>query len=101
MNGRRLASGCRIEARPARGDPAADAGLGIAAGLRRVCAFGADPQALTAKASLLDQLLADGVARRSGAVIALADDARPLVRVLAAAFDQYLGQGQGRHSRTV
>jgi oxygen-independent coproporphyrinogen-3 oxidase len=34
-------------------------------------------------------------------VIELEHEARPLVRVLAAAFDQYLGQAPARHSRAV
>jgi oxygen-independent coproporphyrinogen-3 oxidase len=46
-------------------------------------------------------LIADGIARRDGNVVALEDNARPLVRVLAAAFDQYLGDGPARHSRAV
>ena len=33
--------------------------------------------------------------------LAIAKPARPLVRLVAAAFDQYLGQGAGRHSRAV
>jgi oxygen-independent coproporphyrinogen-3 oxidase len=70
--------------------------------LGQVCApFGADPDRLLGEATALDQLVADGIARRDDRVIALADEARPLVRVLAAAFDQYLGQAPARHSRAV
>lgn len=70
--------------------------------LGEVCArFGADPDALADKASGLDGLIADGIARRERNVIMLDDRARPLVRVLAAAFDEYLGRAPARHSRAV
>jgi oxygen-independent coproporphyrinogen-3 oxidase len=70
--------------------------------LGQVCApFGADPDRLLGEAAALDQLVADGIARRDSRVIELEDEARPLVRVLAAAFDQYLGQAPARHSRAV
>jgi oxygen-independent coproporphyrinogen-3 oxidase len=70
--------------------------------LEEVCSsFEADPGALLTSASSLDGLIADGIVRREGNVVALEDKARPLVRVLAAAFDQYLGDGPARHSRAV
>ena len=70
--------------------------------LDEVCSrFGADPDELLASAEGLDELGGDGIVRRERNVIAIADDARPLVRVLAAAFDQYLGQAPARHSRAV
>ena len=69
--------------------------------LDEVCGrFDADPDALLASGGL-DQLYADGIARRDRNVIAIADGARPLVRVLAAAFDQYLGAAPARYSRAV
>ncbi|MEO5578867.1 MAG: oxygen-independent coproporphyrinogen III oxidase [Sphingomicrobium sp.] len=69
--------------------------------LDEVCGrFGTDPDALLASGGL-DQLYADGIARRDRNVIAIADDARPLVRVLAATFDQYLCEAQALHSRAV
>ena len=69
--------------------------------LDEVCRrFGADPDALLAN-GVLDQLYKDGIARRDRNVLTIADDARPLVRLLAAAFDQYLGQAPARHSRAV
>ena len=69
--------------------------------LDEVCGhFGADPNALLANGEL-DQLCADGIARRERNVIAIADGARPLVRVLAAVFDQYLGNAPARYSRAV
>jgi oxygen-independent coproporphyrinogen-3 oxidase len=70
--------------------------------LDQICVpFGADPDQLLGDSVALDQLVADGIARRDDRVIVLADEARPLVRVLAAAFDQYLGQAPARHSRAV
>ena len=69
--------------------------------LDEVCGhFGADPNALLTNGEL-DQLCADGIARRERNVIAIADGARPLVRVLAAVFDQYLGNAPARYSRAV
>ena len=70
--------------------------------LGEVCApFGVAPDRLARGNDGLDQLVAEGIVRREADVISLADEARPLVRVLAAAFDQYLGEGPRRHSRAV
>ena len=70
--------------------------------LDEVCGrFGADPESLLANAEGLDELGGDGIIRRERNIIAIADNARPLVRVLAAAFDQYLGDAPARHSRAV
>ena len=62
--------------------------------------FGGEPAELIEGAGL-DALIEDGIARRDRHLVAVADDARPLARVLAAAFDQYLGDGPARHSRAV
>ena len=70
--------------------------------LAEVCGrFGADPIALADSAGGLGQLYEDGIARRDGNIIAIAKGARPLVRVLAAAFDQYLDAAPARYSRAV
>lgn len=70
--------------------------------LAEVCTpFGADPERLAASSTMLPELIRDGIARRERNSIALAEEARPLARVLAAAFDQYLGQRPARHSRAV
>ena len=70
--------------------------------LDEVCGrFGADPDELLASAEGLDVLSHDGIVRRERKVLTIADDARPLVRLLAAAFDQYLGQAPAHHSRAV
>lgn len=63
--------------------------------------FGSDAEGLIRSAPALDELIADGIVRRDDHRIEVPQEARPLVRVLAAAFDQYLGQGQARHSRAV
>ena len=69
--------------------------------LDEVCGrFGANPDALLAD-GVLDQLYKDGIARRDRNVIAILDGARPLVRVLAAAFDQYLSDVPARHPSAV
>ena len=49
----------------------------------------------------LDQLERDGLVRRNGAVVEVPDEARPLVRVVAAAFDAYLPESAARHVAAV
>lgn len=51
--------------------------------------------------SRLAPLVQDGLIRRRGEVIEVLPEARPLVRAVAAAFDAYLDEGQGRHARAV
>jgi oxygen-independent coproporphyrinogen III oxidase len=55
-----------------------------------MCDYRADVSGVPAQ---LDALEAAGLIRRCGEVIELVDEARPLVRVVAAAFDQYLSSG--------
>ena len=70
--------------------------------LDSVCArFGADPEGLTGSNPALSALVEEGIAHRERNVVTLADEARPLVRVLAAAFDTYLDRAPRRHSRAV
>jgi len=71
--------------------------------LETVCnRFGADPEeVLTQSATMLDTLVADGIAERQRYTIRVQEEARPLVRAVAAAFDQYLGKGTARHARAV
>lgn len=70
--------------------------------LNEVCrGFSANPARLIKTATALDSLVADGLAVREQEVIAVPNDARPLVRAVAAAFDQYLGKGPARHARAV
>ncbi len=53
----------------------------------------------------LDALIADGLVERRGRVLDIPESARPLVRIVAAAFDPYLApsqeSGTARHSRAV
>jgi len=64
-----------------------------------MCAFRAEPGDVTAPQ--LDRLEADGLVRRSGAAIEVPDEARPLVRAVAAAFDAYLPNSAARHVTAV
>lgn len=61
----------------------------------------ADPARILAGAAELPMLLADGLVTLDGARLEVPDDARPLVRAVAAAFDEYLGRALARHSRAV
>jgi oxygen-independent coproporphyrinogen-3 oxidase len=69
--------------------------------LARQCAeFDADPAPLVASPRLR-QLIADGLVRQAGSWLEVRPEARPYVRAVAAAFDRYLDEGAGRHSRAV
>ena len=63
-----------------------------------MCDFRADVSGFD---TLLDQLEMEGLIRRSGDVIEVVEDARPLVRVIAAAFDANLAASTVRHSCAV
>nr|WP_314442445.1 oxygen-independent coproporphyrinogen III oxidase [uncultured Sphingomonas sp.] len=70
---------------------------------RLMCDYRVD---LTGASDLADEsrlapLIADGLIRRTGEVIELLPEARPLVRTVAAAFDAYLEEGAGRHARAL
>jgi len=62
---------------------------------------GRHPAEILGSATGLGELVRDGVAQVHGELIEVREEARPLVRVVAAAFDQYLGQGPARHARAV
>ena len=50
----------------------------------------------------LEQRIEEGLARVEGSRIEVPEEARPLVRVVVAAmFDEYLGESQTRHSRAL
>jgi oxygen-independent coproporphyrinogen-3 oxidase len=49
----------------------------------------------------IDRLAADGLLRRDGGIIAVATEARPLVRAVAACFDAYRGAPGRTHSPAV
>lgn len=63
-------------------------------------AFDADPGRLLATLDL-DPLVDDGLIERDGTAIAVRDEARPLVRFVAAAFDAYLADSGARHVAAV
>lgn len=63
--------------------------------------FGVDLAALRADYDRLEELEADGVSTRDGDIIRVTHDGRPLVRLVASAFDAYLQTGKGRHSVAV
>lgn len=54
-----------------------------------------------AEEAKLTPLVRDGLIRRRGDVIEVLPEARPLVRAVAAAFDAYLDETQGKHARAV
>ncbi|MFN4089838.1 MAG: oxygen-independent coproporphyrinogen III oxidase [Alphaproteobacteria bacterium] len=64
------------------------------------------PAALGDAQPALERLVREGVAQVDGPVVRVADEARPLVRCVAAAFDAYLADpdaatGTARHARAV
>ncbi|MCB1498309.1 MAG: oxygen-independent coproporphyrinogen III oxidase [Bauldia sp.] len=70
--------------------------------LADICSrHGTGVEAIADALPALDRLAADGVLRREGGVVEMADDARTLVRVAAAAFDAYRGSSAAIHSRAV
>ena len=54
-----------------------------------------------AERAALAQLAADGIVSMDGARVTVTEAGRPLVRVVAAAFDTYLQKGRARHSSAV
>lgn len=70
--------------------------------LDRVCADHAmPPDALDAGLKKLAPMVADAIVAIDGRHIHLTAQGRPFVRLVASAFDAYLGSGQGRHSKAV
>jgi oxygen-independent coproporphyrinogen III oxidase len=62
---------------------------------------GTDAGALADTFPALESLARDGIAEIDGAVIRVTEGARPLARLVAAAFDAYLDNGRGKHSAAV
>jgi len=70
--------------------------------LEQVCArHGTQPQTVLRSADRLDMLIADGIVELEGSRLSITDDARHLVRSVAAAFDAYLGAAGPVYSRAV
>lgn len=63
--------------------------------------FGVAPDHFATEIDALRSLTADGVVLVEGHRIEVPQAARPLVRVVASTFDQYLGSGTARHARAV
>lgn len=66
---------------------------------RLMCDYRADADFVAAPA--LAELERDGLIRRSGSMVEVKDEARPLVRAVAAAFDAYLLQSTATHAIAV
>jgi oxygen-independent coproporphyrinogen-3 oxidase len=49
----------------------------------------------------LEALASEGIVAVEGQTVILAEWARPLARVVAAAFDRYLDSGKGKHAISV
>jgi oxygen-independent coproporphyrinogen III oxidase len=63
--------------------------------------YGMTPDCFAADKAALRSLVSDGLVEVAGDRVRVVEAGRPLVRVVAAAFDAYLGRGAGRHSRAV
>lgn len=75
-----------------------DLAVDVAAVARR---FGRAPDTLAPAFAALAPLSRDGLCRIDGWTVTIPDDARVLMRAVAACFDKYLDTGAGRHSRAV
>lgn len=75
-----------------------DLSVDVAAACRR---HGMEAGALDAQLARLRPLAADGVVRLSGRVVTVPEEARPLLRCIAAVFDAYLEPASGRHAVAV
>ena len=70
--------------------------------LGQLCArHGVEAADVIRSAAGLAQLEQDGLTAFRGCILEVPTEARPLVRAVAAAFDEYLGQGPARHSRAI
>lgn len=63
--------------------------------------FGVEPAACEPDPARMAELLRHGIATRAGSRVRISDECRPLLRVLAAAFDRYLAPGAERHAVAV
>lgn len=63
--------------------------------------FGVAPDHFAPEVDAMADLMDDGVVLRDGWRLTVSDDGRPLVRAVAAKFDQYLKAGEQRHSKAV
>lgn len=63
--------------------------------------FGGDRAALEKDIEKLLPLVEDGICEIDGDRVRVLEQGRPFIRLVASAFDDYLGSGEGRHSRAV
>jgi oxygen-independent coproporphyrinogen-3 oxidase len=63
--------------------------------------YGMAPDCFAADKAALHSLVSDGLVEVAGDHVQVVEAGRPLIRVVAAAFDAYLGGGRGRHSQAV
>jgi len=64
-------------------------------------AYGAKPGCFEEDKAALHGMVADGLVEVAGDRVFVSGAGRPLIRVVAAAFDAYLGRGPGQYSRAV
>jgi len=70
--------------------------------VEKICAeWNADPAEFDLDIDRLRPMQADGLLVVEGRTVTMTEEGRPLVRAACAAFDQYLQQGEMRHSRAV
>ncbi|MFC1673150.1 oxygen-independent coproporphyrinogen III oxidase [Pseudomonadota bacterium] len=67
----------------------------------RCAEYDTDVSTLDADLEKLRPLIDDGICTIDGHTITVTEDGRPFIRLVASAFDEYLGSGAGRHSRAV
>lgn len=63
--------------------------------------FGRKPEHFSAELDSMQDLRADGLVVKQGNTLRMTEEGRPLVRAAAARFDQYLRQGELRHSKAI
>ncbi len=70
--------------------------------LEALCAkHGRDGESLSAELEKMAPFAKDGIVKVNGMRITVTEDGRPFIRLVAAAFDEYLDIGEKRHSRAV
>lgn len=66
-----------------------------------LAAFDRNTDHFAAELEQLDKLAADGITERRGMIVRVPEPMRPLVRIVAAVFDQYLKGSDSRHAQAV
>ena len=68
---------------------------------RETSSFGCTPDHFRHELDAIQDLVRDGLVTRSGDILRMTAQGRPLVRAVAACFDQYLKKGEQKHSKAV